>query len=430
MPENLTPSSSQSSPSHLENPASPISFRRRLLLILAVIGPGIITSTVDNDAGGITTYSLAGAEYGLRLLWCMVPITGVLVLMQEMSARMGVVSGKGLAALIREHFGAGVTFYLMIGIVLTNLANTVAEFAGVAAALELFNIHRHFSAPLAAFLIWFLVIKGSYKAVEKVFLCACVFYVAYIISGFLANPDWVSVSREIVTPRLGLSAPELTMIVGLVGTTIAPWMQFYLQASVVDKGLTVKEYRILRWDVIVGAVTVSVTAFFIILVCAVTLYTHGVRVDSAEEAALALAPLAGRYAADLFAFGLLNASLFAASILPLSTAYTVCEAFGWESSVDCKFNEAPQFYTLYTLMIGLGAAAVMLPNTPLIPIMYLSQVLNGLVLPVILFFMVRLINDRSVMGENVNGTFLNIVTWATVVIISVLSIMMVVTAIW
>ena len=430
MPENLTPPSTPSSPSYLETPASPTSFRRRLVLILAVIGPGIITATVDNDAGGITTYSLAGAEYGLRLLWCMVPITGVLVLMQEMSARMGVVSGKGLAALIREHFGAGVTFYLRIGIVLTNLANTVAEFAGVAAALELFNVHRHLSAPLAALLIWFLVIKGSCKAVEKVLLCACVFYVAYIISGFLARPDWASVSSEIVTPRLGLSAAELTMMVGLVGTTIAPWMQFYLQAAVVDKGLTVKDYRILRWDVIVGALTVSVTAFFIILVCAVTLHIHGVGVDSAEEAALALVPLAGHYATDLFAFGLLNASLFAASILPLSTAYTVCEAFGWESSVDCKFEEAPQFYILYSLMIGLGAAVVMLPNTPLIPIMYLSQVLNGLVLPVILFFMVRLINDRSVMGENVNGTFANILTWSTVIIISVLSIMMVVTAIW
>jgi NRAMP (natural resistance-associated macrophage protein)-like metal ion transporter len=403
---------------------------RRLSVILAVVGPGIITSNVDNDAGGITTYSLAGAEFGLRLLWSMLPITGVLILIQEMSARMGVVSGKGLAALIREHFGAAVTFYLMIGILLTNLANTIAEFAGVAAALEIFHIDRHFSAPLAAILVWFLVIKGSYKAVEKVFLGACLFYVAYIISGFLAEPDWSAVGREFLTPQLDFSAPALTMVVGLVGTTIAPWMQFYLQAAVVDKGLTATDYRVVRWDVIVGSITVSVIAFFIILVCAATLHTHGVRINSAEEAAMALTPLAGRYAAGLFAFGLLNASLFAASILPLSTAYTVCEAFGWESSVDCKFEDAPQFYTLYSLMIIVGAGLVMIPGAPLIPIMYFSQVLNGLVLPIILFLMIRLINDRSVMNAMVNTTPTNMLTWCSALLLSALSVVTVFTAIW
>lgn len=418
---------------HTESRKTPVSrqgYWRRLALILAVVGPGIITSNVDNDAGGITTYSLAGSEFGLRLLWTMVPITGALILIQEMSARMGVVSGKGLAALIREHFGAAVTFYLMIGIILTNLANTVAEFAGVAAALELFTVPRHYSAPLAAFLVWFLVLKGSYKTVEKVFLGACVFYVAYIISGFLAKPDWSSVSREILSPKPEFSTAAMTMVIGLVGTTIAPWMQFYLQASIVDKGLTAKDYRIIRWDVIAGSVTVSVTAFFIILVCAVTIHTHGLHIESAEEAALALAPLAGKYASDLFALGLLNASLFAASILPLSTAYTVCEAFGWESSVDCKFEEAPQFYILYSLMITLGAGVVMIPGAPLIPIMYFSQVLNGVVLPIILFFMIRLINDPSVMGEHVNGRWANLLTWLTVVLLSVLSIMTAVSAVW
>ena len=403
---------------------------RRLALILAVIGPGIITSNVDNDAGGITTYSLAGSEFGLRLLWIMLPITGALILIQEMSARMGVVSGKGLAALIREQFGAAVTFYLMICIVLTNLANTVAEFAGVAASLELFSVPRYYSAPLAAFLVWFLVLKGSYKTVEKVFLGACVFYVAYIVSGFLAKPDWGAVSREILTPRPDFSTAALTMVIGLVGTTIAPWMQFYLQAAVVDKGLTAKDYRIIRWDVIVGSVTVSLIAFFIILVCAITIHAHGIHIESAKEAALALVPLAGKYAADLFALGLLNASLFAASILPLSTAYTVCEAFGWESSVDCKFEEAPQFYILYSLMIVLGAGLVMIPNVPLIPIMYFSQVLNGVVLPIILFFMIRLINDPSVMGEHVNSRFSNILTWVTAGVFSLLSITTAVTLIW
>jgi NRAMP (natural resistance-associated macrophage protein)-like metal ion transporter len=403
---------------------------RRLALILAVIGPGIITSNVDNDAGGITTYSLAGSEFGLRLLWIMLPITGALILIQEMSARMGVVSGKGLAALIREQFGAAVTFYLMICIVLTNLANTVAEFAGVVASLELFSVPRYYSAPLAAFLVWFLVLKGSYKTVEKVFLGACVFYVAYIVSGFLAKPDWGAVSREILTPRPDFSTAALTMVIGLVGTTIAPWMQFYLQAAVVDKGLTAKDYRIIRWDVIVGSVTVSLIAFFIILVCAITIHAHGIHIESAKEAALALVPLAGKYAADLFALGLLNASLFAASILPLSTAYTVCEAFGWESSVDCKFEEAPQFYILYSLMIVLGAGLVMIPNVPLIPIMYFSQVLNGVVLPIILFFMIRLINDPSVMGEHVNSRFSNILTWVTAGVFSLLSITTAGTLIW
>jgi NRAMP (natural resistance-associated macrophage protein)-like metal ion transporter len=403
---------------------------RRLALIMAVIGPGIITSNVDNDAGGITTYSLAGAEFGLQLLWCMVPITGVLILIQEMSARMGVASGKGLAALIREHFGAGVTFYLMIGIVLTNLANTVAEFAGVAAALEIFNIPRHFSAPLAAFLVWFLVIKGSYKSVEKVFLGACVFYIAYVISGFLCKPEWPAVLQEVVTPRLDISAAGLIMMVGLVGTTIAPWMQFYLQAAVVDKGLGPQAYRLVRWDVIGGSVAVSVTAFFIILVCASTIHIHGIKIESAEQAALALVPLAGKYAAGLFALGLLNASLFAASILPLSTAYTVCEAFGWESSVDCKFEEAPQFYTLYSLMIILGAVLVMIPNAPLIPIMYFSQVLNGMVLPIILFFMIHLINDPAIMGSQANGRLANILAWSVGIILSLVSIFAAVTALW
>ena len=413
-----------------KTPVSRQGYWRRLALILAVIGPGIITSNVDNDAGGITTYSLAGSEFGLRLLWSMVPITAALILIQEMSARMGVVSGKGLAALIREQFGAAVTFYLMIGIILTNLANTVAEFAGVVAALQLFAVPPHYSAPVAALLVWFLVLKGSYKTVEKVFLGACVFYVAYIISGFLAKPDWGSVSREILSPKPDLSVAALTMVVGLVGTTIAPWMQFYLQASIVDKGLTAKDYKIIRWDVITGSVTVSVIAFFIILVCAVTIHTRGIHIESAKEAALALAPLAGRYASDLFALGLLNASLFAASILPLSTAYTVCEAFGWESSVDCKFEEAPQFYILYSMMIVLGAGVVMIPGAPLIPIMYFSQVLNGVVLPVILFFMIRLINDPSVMGDQVNGRFANVLTWLTAVLLSLLSIMTVVTAVW
>ncbi|MEW6263866.1 MAG: Nramp family divalent metal transporter [Thermodesulfobacteriota bacterium] len=425
----MTPQpSTPTSPGRRETETRKPGFWRRLIVVLAVVGPGIITSNVDNDAGGITTYSLAGAEFGLTLLWSMIPITLVLIMVQDMNARMGAVSGKGLAALIREEFGAAPTFYLMIGVFLTNLGNTIANFAGVAAALEIFHVPRHASAPLAAVLVWLLVVKGSYKSVEKVFLAACVFYVAYVISGFLVKPDWGLVAAELLTPRLELTTPALLMVVGLVGTTIAPWMQFYLQASLVDKGLTAKDYRIIRWDVIVGSVTVSVIAFFIILVCASTIHRQGISIESAKEAALALAPLAGRHAATLFAFGLLNASLFAASILPLSTAYTICEAFGWESSVDCKFQEAPQFYTLYSLVIVLGAGVVMIPGTPLIPIMYFSQVLNGLVLPVILFFMIKLISNPAVMGRDVNGRTANFLAWIVVSILTALSVATVIRA--
>ncbi len=424
MPDKTHSSSSSATP------GAALGLWRRLALVLAVVGPGIITSNVDNDAGGITTYSLAGAEFGLSLLWTMFPITLVLIMVQDMSARMGVVTGKGLAALIRERFGAGVTFYLMIGLVLTNLANTVAEFAGVAAAMEIFGVGKYFSVPLAAILVWMLVIKADYKSVEKIFLWACVFYVSYIISGFMADPDWGQVNRELSRPNLFLSSEAVIMVVGLVGTTIAPWMQFYLQAAVVDKGLSFKDYRIVRWDVIAGSIAVSLVAFFIVLVCAATLHLQGIKIETAQQAALALAPLAGQYASYLFAFGLLNASLFAASILPLSSAYTVCEAFGWESSVNRKFEEAPQFYTLYSLMIALGAGVVMLPNVPLIGIMYFSQVLNGLVLPVILVFMVILNRDTRVMGEQRASQAMNMVNWALVGLLCLLSLYMVFKAIW
>jgi Mn2+/Fe2+ NRAMP family transporter len=336
---------------------------------------------------------------------------------------MGTVTGKGLAALIRERFGAGITFYLMLGLVLTNLGNTVAEFAGVAAAMQIFGIKPLLSVPLSAILVWFLVLKASYSVAEKVFLWACLFYVAYIISGFMIEPDWAAVFQAMIEPaNFELSYDGTVMVVALLGTTIAPWMQFYLQASIVDKGLNYSNYRLVRWDVIIGSVCVSVVAFFIILVCAVTIHPQGITIDDASQAALALAPIAGgHYASILFAFGLLNASLFAACILPLSTAYTVCEALGWEASVDLRFGEAPQFYSLYALMVVVGAGVVMIPNLPLIPIMYFSQVLNGLVLPVVLCFMLLLATDRELMGEaclSKAGTALN---WLIVGVLSLLS---------
>ncbi|HOF05467.1 MAG TPA: Nramp family divalent metal transporter [Syntrophales bacterium] len=401
---------------------------RSLGLLFALIGPGIITSNVDNDAGGITTYSLAGAQYGLSLLWTLIPITVALIIIQEMCARMGVVSGKGLSDLIRERFGAKITVYLMMVLFLANLGNTISEFAGIAASLEIFGVGKYVSVPVGAFFVWWLVVKGNYKSVEKVFLVACLFYVSYIISGFMGKPDWGRIGIALVTPTVSSDPAFLTMAVGVVGTTIAPWMQFYLQSSVVDKGLKAEDYAYTRVDIIVGSLTVNVVAFFIIMLCAVTLFQQGIKIETAKDAAQALAPLAGNYCTYLFAFGLLNASLFAASILPLSTAYTICEAFGWESSLNRKFTEAPQFYGLYSLMIVLGAAIILLPNMPLIGIMYYSQVINGLLLPFILIFMLILINDSRIMGDYVNGRTMNIITWLTVGILILLSLAIVVTS--
>lgn len=401
---------------------------RSIVVFFALIGPGIITSNVDNDAGGITTYSLAGAEYGLKLLWTLLPISAALIIIQEMCARMGVVTGKGLSDLIRERFGARITFYLMIVLLLANLGNTISEFAGIAASLEIFGISRRLSVPLSAVFVWWLVVKGNYKSVEKVFLFACVFYLSYVVSGFMGKPDWKAVGLSLLEPSFEMDAGFLTMAVGLIGTTIAPWMQFYLQSSIVDKGLKVTDYPYTKLDVVLGSVMVNVIAFFIIMLCAVTLFPSGVRIENAQDAAQALAPLAGEYCSWLFAFGLLNASLFAASILPISTAYTICEAFGWESSLNRKFAEAPQFYGLYSLMVFLGAGIILLPDMPLIRIMFYSQVVNGAILPIILVFMLLLVNDGKVMGKHRNGLVMNIVSWLTVAVLTFLSLAMIVFA--
>ena len=424
MPENTNGTNATASGSR----TSPRGFWRTLLVFFALIGPGIITSNVDNDAGGITTYSLAGSEYGLTLLWTMIPITLALIIIQEMCARMGVVSGKGLSDLIRERFGARVTFYLMIALFLTNLGNTISEFAGVAASLEIFGVSKYLSVPISAFFVWWLVVKGSYKSVEKAFLAACLFYVSYIISGFLAKPNWAEIQQAVLTPTVSFDPGFLTMTVGLVGTTIAPWMQFYLQSSVVDKGLKAEDYQFARMDVISGSIIVNIVAFFIILLCAVTIFQAGVKITSAKDAALALAPLAGKYCTWLFAFGLLNASLFAASILPLSTAYTICEAFGWEASVNRKFGEAPQFYGLYSLMIFLGMAVILFPDVPLISIMFYSQVINGIVLPFVLIFMLILVNDRRIMKNYTNSRIMNLFSLVTILALIFLSAAMVITS--
>jgi Mn2+/Fe2+ NRAMP family transporter len=391
------------------------------MLFLAVLGPGLITASVDNDAGGITTYSVAGATWGYDLLWTLIPITVALIVVQEMSARMGVVTGKGLSDLIRENFGVRVTFWMSIALIVANLGNVVAEFAGVAASLQIFGVPVWLSVPAAALAVWLLVLKGTYRSVEKFFLVASVFYVAYPITLFFAKPDWGAIGTALVVPRLHADGAYIAMLIGMVGTTIAPWMQFYLQAAVVEKGIKPEQYGMSRLDVIAGCVVTDVVAFAIVVACAATLHVAGVRVETAGQAAMALEPLAGRYASWLFAFGLFNASFFAAAILPLSTAYYVCEAFGWESGVDRKYGEARQFYWLYTSILVIGAAVVLWPRLPLVPIMLVSQVLNGMLLPFILVFMLLLINKEKLMGEWRNGRWFNGVAWTTTVVMIMLT---------
>ena len=393
----------------------------RFAVIMAVIGPGIITANVDNDAGGIATYSQAGADFGYSLLWTLIPITAALILVQEMCARMGVATGKGLADLIRERFGVKATFYVMLALVLANLGNTVAEFIGVAESLEIFGITRFVSVPLVALLVWVLVVKGTARIVERIFLVACLFYVAYLIAGFLAHPDWHEVALGSLKPTLAMNGPALTMVVTLVGTTIAPWMQFYLQSAIVEKGVQIEDYSLSRLDVVIGCIVTDVVAFFIVLACGATIYKAGGHIETAKDAAVALAPLAGRWASTLFAFGLFNASLFAASILPLSTTYYVCEAFGWESGIDKRREDAPQFYFLYAAMIVVGAGLVLIPGLPLLKILLLSQTANGVLLPFILVFMLLLAGDERLMGKYRNGPILNAVSWLTTVLLIALT---------
>jgi Mn2+/Fe2+ NRAMP family transporter len=407
------------------------SWKARIALILAVVGPGFITANVDNDAGGIFTYSQAGAQFGYSLLWTMIPITIALVVVQEMSARMGAVTGKGLSDLIREEFGFRVTFFLMIALIVTNFGNVVAEFAGVASSLELFGVSRFIVVPAAAAVVWLLVVRGTYESIEKIFLTASAFYVCYIVAGVLAHPDWKAAAVATVSRPAALGIRNygyLFMVIALVGTTIAPWMQFYLQASIVEKGVTARQYRTSRWDVILGCLFTDVVAWFIIVACAATLYAAGHHdIKDGADAAQALRPLAGEYAYLLFAAGLFNASLFAASILPISTAYAVCEGLGFESGLDKKFHEAPVFYWLYTLLIVFGAAVLLIPRLPLVYVAVLSQVANGVVLPFVLVFMLLLTNDKELMGGHVNSRSFNIVAWTTVVVMIVLTLAMVIT---
>jgi NRAMP (natural resistance-associated macrophage protein)-like metal ion transporter len=400
-------------------------WKTRILLFLAVVGPGFITANVDNDAGGILTYSSAGAQFGHLLLWTMIPITLALIVVQEMSARMGAVTGKGLSDLIREEFGLRITFLMMLGILITNFGNVVTEFIGIATSLELFGLRRIFTVPICGVIVWLIVVKGQYKSVEKVFLAASFFYITYIFAGVLAHPAWKDATIATFKPpdwKAFRDQSYLYMVIGVVGTTIAPWMQFYLQASIVEKGVTRRQYKASMLDVVTGCIFTDVVAWFIIVACAATLWIHGFRnITYAADAAAALKPLAGQYAYILFAVGLFNASLFAASILPLSTAYTVCEGLGLESGVGMKFGEAPAFYWLYTALIIAGGAVVLIPGLPLVKIAVFSQVVNGVVLPFVLIFMLLLINKKDLMGEYVNTRLFDLVAWATTVLMIILT---------
>ncbi|HUV00541.1 MAG TPA: Nramp family divalent metal transporter [Bacteroidales bacterium] len=394
---------------------------RRLVIFFMILGPGIITGSVDNDAGGITTYSVAGALYGYGLIWTLIPSFVVLLVIQEMNARMGIVTGKGLADLIRENAGIRITFLIFIGLLLSGIGNTTTEFAGVAGSMEVFGVTKYISVPVVAFLVWILVVKGTYKIAERIFLVFSLSLLTYVVSAIMGKPDWGEIGSAVIHPKVDLSTKSMTMVIALVGTTIAPWMQFYMQSTVIEKGLKMKNYRYTLADIIVGCVITVVVAFFIMVACASNLHPNGIQINEAKDAALALKPLAGNLASQVFAFGLFIASIFSATILPLATAFFVCEAFGFEAGLDKKWNEAKEFYVLYTGILVISAFIILIPNAPLIKISIWSQVINGILLPVVLVSMMILINNRKIMGVHVNGRTTNIIGWSAVVILVVLS---------
>lgn len=393
------------------------SFFRNIMLFLAILGPGIITGSVDNDAGGITTYSVAGAHYGYSLLWTLIPAFIALIVVQEMNARMGIVTGKGLADLIRENAGVKITFFIFIGLLIADIGNTTTEFAGVAGSMQVFGVSKYIAVPIVAVAVWFLVVKGTYRMAEKIFLIFSVFLLSYVISAILGKPNWGTIGTSLIHPDIEFNFDYITMVIGLIGTTIAPWMQFYMQSAVIEKGLKIEDYKFTMWDVIIGSIATVVVAFFIVVACASTLHVNGVTIEEAKDAALALQPFAGTFASQVFAFGLFVASVFSATILPIATAFYVCEAFGFEAGIDKKWNEAPQFYTLYTVILIISVGIILIPNAPLILISLWSQVLNGVLLPVVLICMMLLINNKEIMGEHTNKLFNNIVGWTTTILL-------------
>ena len=407
---------------------------RQLLILLSVIGPGLITANVDNDATGITGYSLAGAQYGYGLLWAVVLVTISLAVVQEMAARMGVVTGKGLADLIREKFGVRITFWSMLLLLIANAATTVAEFAGVAGAMDIFGVSPYIAVPVAAVVVWVLVVRGSYRYVERILLALCLIYFTYVISGFLVHPNWGEVLHQTLVPPIRLNQGYLLTLVAVIGTTIAPWMQFYQQSAIADKHIKIAHLRYEQIDTYVGTFLTDFVAFFIVICTGATLFVHHIQINEAKDAALALAPLVrgnGQIAEILFGVGLLNASLMAASVLPLSTAYSIAEAFGWERGVGRNFKEAPQFLALYTFIIAVGAGITLfVPKDRLVFVLNLPNVVGGMLLPLILILMILLCNDRRLMGRYVNGRANNIVAWITTIVMTVLTLLIVVTTIF
>ena len=401
------------------------SLLKKLAIFAAILGPGIITGSVDNDAGGITTYSVAGALYGYNLIWTLIPSFLVLIVIQDMNARMGIVTGKGLADLIRENAGVKSTFFIFLGLLIADIGNTTTEFAGVAGSMEIFHVSKYISVPIVLFSVWILVVKGTYKLAERIFLIFSVSLLTYVVSALLGKPQWSEIGHSLIHPEFPVNTNSLAMVIGLVGTTIAPWMLFYMQSSVIEKGLKMKNYKYTMIDILVGCIATVVVAFFIMVACASTLHVNGVQIEVAKDAAMALKPLAGEFASQVFAFGLFVASVFSATILPLATAFYVSEAFGFETGIDKKWDEAPEFYGLYTTILVISAGIILLPNAPLITISLWSQVLNGLLLPVVLVCMILLVNNKKIMGEYVNKPFNNLVGWSTVIILTLLSILLI-----
>jgi len=403
------------------------SFRKnlgRLAIFLTILGPGIITGSVDNDAGGITTYSVAGALYGYNLIWTLIPSFFVLIVIQEMNARMGIVTGKGLADLIRENFGVKATFFIFMGLLIADIGNTTTEFAGVAGSMEIFGFSKYISVPLSALMVWVLVVKSNYRMAEKIFLIFSVFLLSYVFSAIMAKPDWTTIGHAIIRPEIKLDSAYIEIVIGMIGTTIAPWMQFYMQSSVIEKGLHIDQYRYTVLDVMIGCIATVVVAFFIIVACGSTLHPLGITIEKAADAAIALKPLAGAFASQLFAFGLFIASIFSATILPLATSFYVCEAFGYETGIDKTWDEAPQFYKLYTSILVISVCIILIPNAPLITITLWTQIINGILLPVVLISMIYLVNNKEIMGQYTNRTGTNLIGWGTVGVLVALSLVL------
>jgi len=386
----------------------------RIVALFAILGPGFITANVDNDPGGILTYSQAGAEFGYSMLWTLIPITIALIVVQEMAARMGAITGKGLSDLIREEFGLRATFITMAILGVADFGNIAAEFAGIASGMEIFGVSKYISVPIGAFIVWFVIVKGRYKPVERTLIILSLIYFAYPVSAFFVHADWPTALKETLIPQLSSNSEYVVVVIGVIGTTITPWMQFYLQASVVEAGIDKRRYWMSRWDVIIGCIITDVVAFFIVVACAATIFKsgHG-KITDAAQAAVALKPLAGRFAAVLFAIGLVNAGVLSAAILPLATAYNVCEGLGFESGVEKRFSQAKVFYGLYTFLIVSGAGFVLIPHLPLFKVIFFSQVANGVLLPFVLFYMLSLINNNHVMHEYKNNLVQNVIAVAT-----------------